>query len=371
MTTVAEAIARNHDAIVRSWTDAAQGSDSAKDTAPRDLVSNMSAFLSLLGTGGPGGLSEAQQALIERHMTNRLRAGYELNEILTGFAVLGRCVARFLETGEAGERPRASEVVRLFDELHLTTMAVTRIFQEHLLEDEQTIKRCRRMLQSIAGGGIDLGEDTVAIRSRLNQMVQLVAEATGASSAALLLFDVRSRGVTMTASAGAAGGALEQHARFLVSAAAPPGDLEASDEELTELPPSDALRREGVGSLIRVELAPRGAAGGILFLGLPQAGRFSASASRRLDGLSSALAVHVNNAQLQATLGRRIDELRAEAALREHLVAELGGRPQAGPMTAWKILKPSGASAARPIEPAGAVTAVLTLPATSPPKVGR
>src|SRR4029450_10812883 len=113
MQTVASLIRTHGPEILRAWTEAAKNATSAKSLTSLELASLMPEFLALLGqepTPADARLSTAQVALIERHLSNRLREGFHLNEILTEFAVLGRCAAPLLLASPTGERTSGTEV---------------------------------------------------------------------------------------------------------------------------------------------------------------------------------------------------------------------------------------------------------------------
>jgi len=144
---------RTHSAeILRDWTAAAKQATSAKD-----LTS-----------------SAGQQALIERHLSKRLREGFSLNEILTEFAVLGRGVASYLQAEDIGDRPSVADLASSYGELYQTSTAVTRIFNEHLLEDAQTMKRYARLLGRLAAESLDFHYASVPLLERLHEVLDLI-----------------------------------------------------------------------------------------------------------------------------------------------------------------------------------------------------
>src|SRR5690349_16648531 len=98
MHTIADLIERHQAEILESWTEGAANASFARGLSPAELANMMPEYLALLGGGDAdaGRLSVGQQAVIERHMSNRLRQGFVLNEILTEFALLSRCFARFI-----------------------------------------------------------------------------------------------------------------------------------------------------------------------------------------------------------------------------------------------------------------------------------
>src|SRR5688572_15942620 len=126
MVTVAEIVAGQQAELMRQWSEGARLIAGSERLGAEELSSVLPAYLVLLGHSDPGGapcLSGAQQALIERHLSNRLRQGFVLNDILTELAILGRCVGDLLAATPAAERPPVDQVARLFVELQLTAAA--------------------------------------------------------------------------------------------------------------------------------------------------------------------------------------------------------------------------------------------------------
>jgi hypothetical protein len=184
MGTISEVIARHHSEIVRSWLQTAERSPSARELSSSELAGTIPDYLSLLAKKDESQLSNEQRRLIEHHMSRRLRAGFNLNEILTEYAALARYVGDFMDEVESPLRDGA----QLASELLLTSIEVTKIFNEQLLEDEQTLKRHLRLLKNIAGETA-ASQDQASWRERLTKALALIMEAMEAQSAALLLFD--------------------------------------------------------------------------------------------------------------------------------------------------------------------------------------
>jgi len=322
MRTVARLIRTHGEEIRRAWTEAAKRATSAKNLTSLELASLMPEYLALLGqepAGPDARLSTAQETLIERHLSNRLREGFNLNEILTEFALLGSCVSTFLQSETSGDRPSVAAVASLYNELYQTSTVVTRIFNEHLLEDEQTMKRYARLLERVAnepfGGPNPLPE-------RLNEALALILEAMGARVAALLLVDGGSDRATTTAAIGPGAAELEQIAQSL-EASTFAGPATAAGPEAGEVKVTPALRDSGTHALLRVRLAVHVALRCVLYVGIEDERPFTASEIRRLEGVSRALTIHLDNARLRGDLHRTLDELRVERELREHVVSVL------------------------------------------------
>lgn len=335
MRTVAKLIRTHAPEILRAWSEAAKQATSAKNLSAPELASFMPDYLALLGDDGAGmsaRLSSEQTTLIERHLSNRLREGFSLNEILTEVAILGRSVSPFLLASSTGDRASAAEVASFYTELYQTSIAVTRIFNEHLLEDEQTMKRYGRLLELIADEPLGFQHRSASLLERLNEVLALILEAMGARAAALLVFEGRSEQATTSAAVGAGHAELDRLAHSL-EATAYVGTAGAAGVEAGEVPPTPTLREIGVHSLLRVRLAVHDARRCVLYVGIEVERPFTASEVRRLEGLSRLLTIHLDNARLRGNLRRAIDELGAERELRERIVSVLI-REVRGPLSA-------------------------------------
>lgn len=78
---------------------------------------------------------------------------------------------------------------------------MTDLFQEHMRLDEQHDKRYLRLLQSLADEALRAPE--APLGTRLKEVLELVLEAMGAQTAAILLYDRTTGRLLMEASAGA------------------------------------------------------------------------------------------------------------------------------------------------------------------------
>lgn len=325
MGTVSELIRTHRTKILRAWTEAARNATSAKDLTFPELASLMPEYLSLLGGELPLGdprLSQAQHALIERHLSNRLREGFNLNEILTEFAVLGRCVSPFFQGEDDRDTPSVAEVASLYAELYQTSAAVTRIFNEHVLEDEQTMKRYARLLENSFKHPLGYELPPAPLLERLNEVLALILDAMSARTAVLLLFDDSAGHPTTTAGVGSGATELMPMARTLEATTfAGPGGATGTEAGHVNVPA--ALRSWGVHSLLRVALSADDGEKRVLYVGIEGERPFSASEVRRLEGLGSALTMHLDNAQLRGALRSRVNELQLERDLRERVVSVL------------------------------------------------
>jgi signal transduction histidine kinase len=360
MSTVGEVIGRHHDEILDLWSEGAGRSASAAGLSPPELMSTMPDYLGSLGRSAEGevvGLTGAQKTLVERHLSNRLRQGFMLDEIVTEFAILGRSMSRILFAEPVYDRPAAGDVARLFCELHVAVTAVARIFNEHMLEDEQREKRYGRLLQRIANEALRASDHSVPMSKLLKEALQVVMAAMSAQTAVLLLFDAQSDRLIVSASTGIADEQLEQYvssldARTLAGKIASSGErtTPVSDAETTELGVSEELRRSGIHSLLGVRLVAGYLLRGVLYVGIRQQREFTASEVRRIEDLGTTLTMHLDNARLHGALVDKLQSAALEGELRERFVSvlmhDLTGPLEAAKANAAQLLAPV------PVDPA-------------------
>lgn len=322
--------------ILRQWTDRMIDSAFAEGLSVPELVGVMPVYLSSLGAAppsDPGQLDAVQRDLVERHLAHRLRQGATLNEILSEFASLSRCVAAALDRPASDAQVRTRDAARMFTELHAACVSSMRIFNEQLLEDEQTMKRYLRLLQRAADRGGELDDGGRPIQPLLEEALWLICRALGARAAALHLEDTRTGERIASVAAGVAGDAIEAHLCAPGRTAAATLPAADSEVEYAELAVSDGLRASGVESLIAVRPGPRHALRCALYIGAERHGMFLAHEIRLAENLAAALLIHLDHAHLCTALVARAAEAHAESELRERFVSILM-HDLAGPLAA-------------------------------------
>ncbi len=167
-------------------------------------------------------------------------------------------------------------------------------------------------------------------------------EAMDAQVAVLLLFDSETHALLTTASAGITTGILEQYAStldplsFAGQVATHEEPTTVLDVLTTELQVNDALKRNGIHSLLGVRLRPGHKLMGVLYIGLSNTRAFSSGEIRRIETLADRLTVHLENAKLHADLQEQVDALRLERRLRERFMSVLV-HDLRGPLTVAKM----------------------------------
>jgi len=325
MATVGELIHRNGPEILRAWSAAAEQAVSAKNLTTSELAGLMPRYLALLAQGATepdARLTTAQRTLIEEHLSNRLREGFDLSEMLTEFAVLGRCVSKLLESIVVEDRPSVVDVARLYAELYQTSAVVTKMFNEHLLEDEQTLKRYSRLLDGIAQDGIGAPCLPGPFGVNLEDLLEVVSDAMGGCGVALLILDATGERQTSATAVATEAQELALHARS-IEASVFAGSDGIADSASGTLTVPETLRRCGVGGLLRVAHLGRSSLRCILYVAIESNRPFSASEVRRADRLTRELTIHLDNAQLHASLRDKVDELRVEREHRERVMSTI------------------------------------------------
>ena len=339
---IATIIRDQHDEIVRLWTEESCRSASARGLTRPQFENLMPVFLSELAATGTefGQLSGRQRDLIENHLSTRLRQGFDLAEIIDEIAILGHMVARMWATAPIEQRPDALDIQRFFGELSSASTLVADMFREHMAKDEQTEKRYTRLLQVVASEALGLGEQP--LQDRLKDVLELIMEAMDAQVAVLFLFDSEARTLLTAASAGVANGVLEEYAAtidplsFAGQVATNEEPTTVLDVVTTELQVNDALKRNGIHSLLGVRLPPRYKLMGVLYIGLSDTRSFSPSEIRRIETLGDQLTLHLDNAKLYADLQDKVDALTLERGLRERFMSVLV-HDLRGPLTVAKM----------------------------------
>ena len=326
MRTVHELVDANRDEILRRWVQGTRESAFAEDLSASELAGVMPDYLGSLGRIGIDDavlLSEQQLGLIEKHLSNRLRQGSTLNEILTEFAVLGRVVAWCFDSSDDDWRPSTRDAANLFAELHLACIAAMKIFNEQLLEDEQPVKRYLRLLQNLAGA-TELLPDSGHPPILMKEALSLIRKAARAQSVSLRLYGAKSDELILAASTGDAEDLIEDYLGSVVRG----GDVIALE---TNAP----LRARGIHSLLELRLSARQTLRGVMYIGVGEGVTLSPSELRQVATLGEALAIHLDHAQLCTALRLKAAEAVAECQLRERFVSMLM-HDLAGPLDAAK-----------------------------------
>lgn len=331
MHTISDLIAREQEAIMARWLEQARHAASARGLDQPALADIMPRYLASLAAGEDG--SEH----VERHFATRLRQRFQLAEIVDEFALLGRCILERGFASPAEIRPDANEIDRLHARLHRASARVVEMFDDHMRQDEQIEKRYQRLLRGVATAVLHAGPP--ALKTGLQELLDLVMETMGAQSAAILF---RSGETDLVTAATAGAEPLEEYATkigegsFAAWVAESEQPMALWDVSSTELEVPDALRRSGIHALLGVKLKARSGLFGVVYVGIAEARAFTARETRRLEGLAEPLVAHLDTIVLLERLTATIDALRKERSIREHFVAVLA-HDLRGPLSAAKL----------------------------------
>ncbi|QAT85727.1 adaptive-response sensory-kinase [Corallococcus coralloides] len=343
MASIAEVIRSHHSEIIQCWVDEATRAASARGLDQPEFRNIMPGYLASLAesraSGGDGDNQQRQH--VESHVSARLRQGFHVAEVVEEFAILGRCITQTWATTPPDEQPDGHDVEQLYIELHVAMESVTNLFGKHLLEEEQTEKRYLRLLQKVASEALRLDEPSS--RNRLKELLEVILEAMGARSCALLLYVPEGERLVTAASAGVGNEQLEHYATSLAPKSFP-GSIVAAGEETYSLwdamtatvEVSESLRQGGIHSLLGVRLPAHRALMGVLYVGLSDTREFTAREKQRLQTLGQHLSVHLENARLYTNLQEKVEALKTERGLREQFVNVLA-HDLRGPLSSAKM----------------------------------
>src|SRR5215510_4961128 len=318
MHAISDVIAYEQEAIMARWLEQARHAASARGLDQPALTDLMPRYLASLAAG------EEASEHVERHFATRLRQGFQLAEIVDEFALLGQCILERSFAGPAEVRMDASEIEQLHARLHRASSRVVEMFDAHMRQDEQIEKRYLRLLRDVATAALHAGSP--ALKTGLQELLDLVMEAMGAQSAAILL---RSGETDLVTAATAGAEPLEEYATkigegsFAARVAESERPMALWDVSSTELEVPDALRSSGIHALLGVKLTSRSGLFGVVYVGIAEARVFTARESRRLEGLAEPLVAHLDTVVLLERLTATIEALRNERSIRERFVAAL------------------------------------------------
>src|SRR4029077_2114172 len=186
-TSIRKIIDENADRIVDEWEAEARKSVAAQGLTRAELVNRLPAFLaSLLRSEGASADPNlvSQRWLIDSHLADRLRQGFELPEMVEEFHILGRCLEATWSGREEAERPAHAEIKRMHEEIRRATSAAMALFGENLIQYQQAEKRFLRRLHKVAADSI--GDDAIVpTRVGLRQQLEVISDALKAETTGL------------------------------------------------------------------------------------------------------------------------------------------------------------------------------------------
>jgi signal transduction histidine kinase len=333
---VADVIRAHEAQIMKLWAAEASESASARGLSRPELMNVMPVYLSSLGDVLADGAGERGEATrhVQSHLASRLRQGFDVAEIVAEFMLLGRCIMRMAKISPADAEQLSSEIER-------ASVMVAEMFAAHMNEDEQAEKRYLRRIQEVASDALHKQTKDGDPEARMREVLEIIREAMGCDSAALLLYDaVSGRLIARTSSgiddAHLSAGRRWRDERSFAGRVGSSDETMALDVKTTELDIGRELRESGIQAVLAVKLERGYRVRGVLYVGVREQREFSVRESRRLDTLGHWLAVHLDSASLFAEINDKVQQLEEERELRERFVSVLA-HDLRGPLTTAKM----------------------------------
>ena len=324
--TVGTTIRDHFDEILCMWIAEVEAAPSTRGLTRAETLNFMPVYLRSLAdpSYGPlGSASELRTHVVETHLTARMRQGFDVAEVVDEFAGVGRCLSRVWAEAPPASRPQPADVERFHAELHLATANAVRVFQKHMQVDAQSEKRFARRLDAAARRSLRSADAQGT--ADFAEVLRIIADATGADSATVVLQEGAAGALQVAAALGAPLIAAAVHA-FAWGLDLYGGDEpHAIDDAIVsrDVPVDAQLLTVGIRRLLLTRLpAGEGRRAGVV-IATTEPRLHTIREVRRLEALAVGLSHHVETASLQAALRRTIAALRDEKIVREAFVAIL------------------------------------------------
>ena len=343
-TTIREIIDENADRILDEWEVEARKSVAAQGLTRGELVNRLAAFLASLlrsedASADPNLVS--QRWLIDSHLADRLRQGFELPEMVEEFHILGRCLEATWSGREDADRPGPVEIKRLHEEIRRATSAAMALFGENLIQYQQSEKRFLRRLQKVAADS--MGDDAIVPpRLRLQKKLEVISDALNAETTGLYFYEPEGRQLRLVAFTGVEDDLMDQYVTplgapsFASRLVDTRGGLYVADVAKSGLEVPEPLRKTGARSILGMPLFPRGVLFGALYVGVRETRLFEPREVRMFESLGEGLGLLLHDERMQGDLKATNHQLRTEREVRERFVAVLA-HDLLGPLAAAKM----------------------------------
>jgi signal transduction histidine kinase len=343
-TSIREIIDENADRIVDEWEVEARKSVAAQGLTRGELVNRLPAFLASLlrsddASADPNLVS--QRWLIDSHLADRLRQGFELPEMVEEFHILGRCLEATWSGREDAERPGPQEIKRLHEEIRRATTAAMALFGENLIQYQQSEKRFLRRLQKVSADS--MGDDAIVpLRLRLQKKLEVIADALNAETTGLYFYEPERQQLRLVAFTGVEDDLMDQYVTplgapsFASRLVDTRGGLYVADVAKSGLEVPEPLRKTGARSILGMPLFPRGVLFGALYVGVRETRLFEPREVRMFESLGEGLGLLLHDERMQGDLQATNHQLRTEREVRERFVAVLA-HDLLGPLAAAKM----------------------------------
>lgn len=341
-TSIRRVIDEYADRILESWETEARKSVDCMGLTRAEIVSRMPAFLAtLLRPADADSDLVSQRWLIDSHLADRLRRGFELPQMVEEFHILGRCIEATCSGLAGAERTDPLEIERMHEELRRATTAAMALFSENLIQYQQSEKQFLRRLQKIAADS--MAEDAVVpLRSRLGELLAVISDALRAETTGLYFYEPEHRQLRLAASTGVEGGLMDEYvtplgAPSFASRLADSGTLlYVADVAKGGFDVPEPLRKTGARSILGMPLLSRGVLFGALYVGVRETRLFEPREVRMFESLGERLGTLLDNARVHGDLKAINAQLRAEREMRERFLAVLA-HDLLGPLSAARM----------------------------------
>jgi PAS domain S-box-containing protein len=309
MPTVAEFIEGNREQLIARYVEGVSRLESARGLSEHECMDSFPEYLSTLAAisrqGHRGDAAKTKQRLEETHVSQRLRLGFNQEEVTSEYVLTGRFISALWEKLPPEQQPTPEDTQLLFDELAGAMDQVIVTFSGYTLEDRQREKRYLRRLDALASEVMgDVEHHPVFLAERLGALVEVVQQAMKADGAALLLADASGKRLVPTASTGH-WSTLKPPApipvegpSFMAQVASSEEPVYLSDAAGAGELVSQGVRQSGLHSLLGLRRWPHGKLLGVLCIGVTETRPFEPQARRYLETLAEYLSGIIDRALL-------------------------------------------------------------------------
>ncbi len=325
MTTVAEFIERNREQLIERYTEEVGSWEASRGLTRYEITNSFPEYLSTLAAisrqGHRGDPAKTKKRLEETHIGQRVRLGFNQEEVTSEYVLMGRLISGLWEELPPREQPAPEDTELLFEELRGSMELAAETFSGYSLEDRQREKRFLHRLGALASEIMGDAENPVPLQERLGALVEVVQEAMRAEGAALLLADPDRKRLIPTAYAGRWSAHAETESvpldapSFVARVAASEEALELPDAASASLAVAEGVRRGGLRSLLGLRLWPHGRLLGVLCIGVTEIRPFEPRARRYFETLVEYLAGVIEKALLLQELRQTNEQLRKSETL--------------------------------------------------------
>ncbi|HLL55888.1 MAG TPA: PAS domain S-box protein, partial [Myxococcaceae bacterium] len=299
MPRVADFIEQHRDLIIDRFVEEASRQQPARGLSRLELIDSFYEYLNTLAAisreGREGEPERTRARLEETHIGMRLRVGFNQDETVREYVMLGRILSSLWDRLPGEQRPPPDDLQQLFDQLQGAMEQVVVIFSGYSLDQRQAERRILHRLESLATEVMAPPEASMPLEERLAPLVEIIEEALDAQGACLLLAGPegqlapsmstgRLRGNTKEDQGGLVRVPLDS-TLFEARVAASDSPVYLADAETAGAQVSDLFRKHGLRSLLGLRLREHERLLGVLIVGRTEVRAFEPKASRFFETL--------------------------------------------------------------------------------------